>query len=71
MHDESEMEEVVAQVFGYLVGFLLGLEAKKTVVEIDRGVKAKEGAFGLGVLTEEPAFTGVQVSIFLFRKMRE
>jgi hypothetical protein len=62
------MGEVVVQVYGCLVEFLPGLEAKKAVVNIERGVKGKEGAFGLGVLTEEPVFTGVQVSIFVFRK---
>jgi hypothetical protein len=38
---------------------LLGLEAKEAVVNIEGQVKAKEGAFDFGVLTEEPAFASV------------
>ncbi len=70
MHDKSEMGEVVVQVYGCFVEFLPGLEAKKAIIDVERGVKAKERVFGLGVLTEEPAFTDVQVSIFAFRQMK-
>ncbi len=50
---------------------MLGLEAKETVIDREGHVKAKEGAFGLGILTEEPAFASAHVSIFVFEEMRE
>ncbi len=41
---------------------LLPPQAKEAVIDIKGGVKAE----GFGILTEEPAFTSVQNSVFVF-----
>jgi hypothetical protein len=47
------------------------LEAEETIIYVEGGAEVKGRSFSLGVLAEEPAFTGVQVSIFIFREVEE
>jgi hypothetical protein len=59
MHDEPKASKVVVQFNNCVVKILSGLEA----------VKIRH--FSFSILAEKPAFTGVQVSIFVFGELGE